>query len=414
LQEKPTEEYIMPLFSHQSFNKKGELISGKIDATSLNAAKDLLRGQGLMPTKILSLEHGNAEHWYSFLFEKNIEFKSIILFTRQLSVLLRSGVPLLQAIELLTEQFDGQMQRVLISIKDGLKSGEPFAAELAKHPRVFSNIYVQLARAGEASGKLEVILDRLTVYLERTEEQKKRIKKAMTYPIVMLCFALLVMVGFIVGILPRMTDMFTKSGQELPGPTQLMINMSDFLTNHYLGLGIGITLFVVSFMYWSRTSEGRLKIDSFLLKAPLLTYFVKTKAVVQFCKTLGMLLESGVHLPEALDIVSNIVDNKVLVHKLSEARDKIIKEGKIAKYLKETGIFPSIASYMISTGEQSGKLAPMLITVGNDYDDELNEIIDGLTAAINPIMTVVLAGIVVFIVLSIFMPIMQMGDIAGI
>ncbi len=404
----------MPLFSHQSFNKKGELISGKIDATSLNAAKDLLRGQGLMPTKILSLEHGNAEHWYSFLFEKNIEFKSIILFTRQLSVLLRSGVPLLQAIELLTEQFDGQMQRVLISIKDGLKSGEPFAAELAKHPRVFSNIYVQLARAGEASGKLEVILDRLTVYLERTEEQKKRIKKAMTYPIVMLCFALLVMVGFIVGILPRMTDMFTKSGQELPGPTQLMINMSDFLTNHYLGLGIGITLFVVSFMYWSRTSEGRLKIDSFLLKAPLLTYFVKTKAVVQFCKTLGMLLESGVHLPEALDIVSNIVDNKVLVHKLSEARDKIIKEGKIAKYLKETGIFPSIASYMISTGEQSGKLAPMLITVGNDYDDELNEIIDGLTAAINPIMTVVLAGIVVFIVLSIFMPIMQMGDIAGI
>lgn len=404
----------MPLFSHQSFNKKGELISGKIDATSLNAAKDLLRGQGLMPTKILSLEHGNAEHWYNFLFEKNIEFKSIILFTRQLSVLLRSGVPLLQAIELLTEQFDGQMQRVLISIKDGLKSGEPFAAELAKHPRVFSNIYVQLARAGEASGKLEVILDRLTVYLERTEEQKKRIKKAMTYPIVMLCFALLVMVGFIVGILPRMTDMFTKSGQELPGPTQLMINMSDFLTNHYLGLGIGITLFVVSFMYWSRTSEGRLKIDSFLLKAPLLTYFVKTKAVVQFCKTLGMLLESGVHLPEALDIVSNIVDNKVLVHKLSEARDKIIKEGKIAKYLKETGIFPSIASYMISTGEQSGKLAPMLITVGNDYDDELNEIIDGLTAAINPIMTVVLAGIVVFIVLSIFMPIMQMGDIAGI
>ncbi len=414
MQEKPTKEPIMPLFSHQSFNKKGELITGKIDATSLSAAKDLLRGQGLMPTKILSLEHEGAAHWYSFLFEKNIEFKSIILFTRQLSVLLRSGVPLLQAIELLTEQFDGQMQRVLISIKDGLKSGEPLASELAKHPRVFSNIYVQLARAGEASGKLEVILDRLTIYLERSEEQKKRIKKAMTYPIVMLGFALLVMVGFIVGILPRMTDMFTKSGQELPGPTQLMINMSDFLTNHYLGLSIGITLFVISFMYWSRTPNGRLKIDSFLLKAPLLTYFVKTKAVVQFCKTLGMLLESGVHLPEALDIVSNIVDNKVLVHKLSEARDKIIKEGKIAKYLKETGIFPSIASYMISTGEQSGKLAPMLLTVGNDYDGELNEIIDGMTAAINPIMTVVLAGIVVFIVLSIFMPIMQMGDIAGI
>ncbi|MBL4588238.1 type II secretion system F family protein [Candidatus Babeliales bacterium] len=167
----------MPLFSHQSFNKKGEQTSGKIDASSIAAAKDLLRGQGLMPTQITALAESGERQWYSFLFDRPIEFKSIIVFTRQLAVLLRSGVPLLQAIELLTEQFDGQMHYVLVSIKDGLKSGESFASELGKHPRVFSSIYIQLARAGEASGKLEMILDRLTVYLERTEEQKNELKK---------------------------------------------------------------------------------------------------------------------------------------------------------------------------------------------------------------------------------------------
>ncbi|MBL4588239.1 type II secretion system F family protein [Candidatus Babeliales bacterium] len=236
----------------------------------------------------------------------------------------------------------------------------------------------------------------------------------MTYPIVLLSFAGLVVVGFMMFVLPGMTSMFTKSGQALPGPTQLMMDASYFLTNYYIIIGIALTLFITSFKYWKQTPNGRLKIDTFLLRAPFINYFVKIKAVVQFSKTLGMLLESGVHLPEALDIVSNIVDNKALVHRLSEARDKIIKEGKIAKYLKETKIFPSIASYMIKTGEESGKLAQMLTTVGNDYDEELNEIIDGLTAAINPVMTILLAGIVIFIVLSIFLPIMQMGDIAGI
>jgi type II secretory pathway component PulF len=404
----------MPLFYHTSFNKKGERITGKIDATSIPAAKDLLRGQGLMPTTIESLSLEHEQSWYQQLFAKKVDFKSLILFTRQLSVLLRSGVPLLQAIELLTEQFEGEMQRILISVKDGLKSGESLASELAKYPRVFSNVYIQLTRAGEASGKLEVILDRLTSYLERIEQQRKKVQGAMIYPIILITVALLVMVGFIGFILPGLADMFIKSGKPLPGPTAFVMAISDFFKTQYVLVGVLVTAFMGSFLYWRQTPGGMLTIDSFLLRAPLINYFVKTKAVVQFCKTLGMLLESGVHLPEALDIVSNIVDNKVLVHSLSTARDKIIKEGKIAKYLKETGIFPPIASYMISTGEQSGKLATMLITVGNDYDEELNEIIDGLIGAINPIMTFVLVGVILFIVVSMFMPILQMGDVAGV
>ena len=170
---------------------------------------------------------------------------------------------------------------------------------------------------------------------------------------------------------------------------------------------------VVGFKYWKSTSAGRRKLDELILKLPMISYFSKTKAVVQFSKTLGMLLESGVNLAEALDIVCNIVTNTVLTGKLKAARDKIIKEGKIAAYLKETGMFPSIASYMISSGEESGKLAEMLLTVGEDYDRELTELADGLTEKINPIMMLVMGVIVTFIVLAIFMPIMQMGDMPG-
>ena len=184
------------------------------------------------------------------------------------------------------------------------------------------------------------------------------------------------------------------------------------LKNFTIIISISIAC-VAGFIYWKNKPSGRYKIDEIILKAPIVSYFSKTKAIVQFCKTLGMLLESGVNLSEALDIVCNIVDNEVLTHKLREARDNIIKEGKIAKYLKKTGIFPPIATYMISTGEESGKLADMLLTVGNDYDNELIELTDGLTDKLAPIMMVIMAAIILFVILAIFLPIMLMGEGMG-
>jgi len=404
----------MPLFQYEAFSKRGNKVNGTIDAVSMQAAKEMLQGQGLMPVRIGEVAGESTGFSLTSLFEKKIQHRTIILFTKQLAVLLRSAVPLLQAIELLIEQFDGKFKRVLISVKDGLKSGEPLAKELSRYPKVFTNVYVQLVKAGEATGKLDLILERLTVYLEKTEETKKRIKKAMSYPIMMLSFALLVVVGMLTVLVPKLRGMFDKMGKELPWPTQFMISASDLVTNHFILLTVGSVIFGVIFMYWKSTPSGRYKLDDLFLRFPLTAYFSRTKAIVQFTKTLGMLLESGVNLSEALDIVCNIVDNKVLTQKLQEARDKIIKEGKIAKYLKETGLFPNIASYMISTGEQSGKLSDMLLTVGNDYDEELTELTDGLTAKITPVMTIVMGLIVGFIVLAIFLPIMSMGDLAGV
>jgi type II secretory pathway component PulF len=321
---------------------------------------------------------------------------------------------LFASIELLTEQFSGQLERILINVKDGLKGGEAFASTLENYPNVFSNIYVQLVRAGEATGKLDVILERLTTYLEKGEETRKRIKKAMSYPIMMLSFAGVVVLGMIGFVVPNIVSTFAQTGAELPVPTKILMMLSDFLSNYYLITG-GIFIVIIGvFSYVRSTISGRLALDKLNLKLPFISYFSRTRAVVQFSKTLGMLLASGVHLSEALDIVSNIIDNMILTRAIKSARDKIIKEGKIAQYLKETNIFPPIAYYMIKTGEESGKLAEMLLYVGDEYDMQLTEIIDGLIAKINPIMMAVVGGIVFFIVLAMFLPMVRQGEALGI
>lgn len=405
----------MPLYKYESFNKRGKKVSGTIDAASSQAAITILRGQGLMPIKVeeTSQEAAGVSFW-SRLFRKKIDLRTKVLFTKQLGVLLKSGIPLLQALELLTEQFEGDFKHILINIKDGVKAGESLASEMAKYKRVFPNVYTQLVKAGEASGKLEVILNRLTSYLERTEETQKKIKKAMAYPIAMISFSLLIVVGVISFLVPRLKDMFSNMGKELPGPTQFLISLSDLFLNNYIIITIVTLVLIVAFMYWQGTPKGRYRIHATILKIPMFAYFSKTRAVVQFSKTLGMLLESGVNLSEALDIVCKIVDNEILRKKLLEARENIIKEGKIAKYLKKTGMFPAIASYMISTGEESGELAQMLMTVGADYDAELSELTEGLTNKITPIMTIIMAVIILFIILSIFLPVMQMGEALGV
>ena len=404
----------MPLYRYDSFNRRGARVSGTIDAASGAAAKELLRGQGLMPTTITEVGQDSARSVFMSLFEPTIDPKMVIIFTKQFAVLLRSSVPLLQALELLIEQFEGKFQRVLISIKDGVKSGESLAKELSKHPKIFSNVYVQLVKAGEASGKLDAILERLTEYLEKAAETKKRIKKAMSKPLMTLGLVGVVVVALLTMVVPSMMEMFSKMGKELPGPTQFLVNVSNLLTQHYLVLSIGILVFLMWGSYWKNTPVGRYRLDELFLKFPMTAYFSRTKAVVQFSQTLGMLIESGVNLAEALDIVCNIVDNTVLTKKLKEARDNIIKEGKIARYLKETGIFPNIALYMIGTGEQSGKLGHMLLTVGNDYEVALMELTDSLVDKINPIMTVAMGIIVGFIMIAIFLPIINMGSMVGV
>jgi type II secretory pathway component PulF len=404
----------MALYSYQAFTKAGKKVSGSVDAQTLAGARDQLIKMNLYPIKIVAAAQEVTTGFnLSAVFVRSVPLKTKILFTKQLAILLRSGVPMLEAFDLLIEQFDGKMRSMLISIKDGLREGQSLAQGLSKYPKVFDNIFIQLVRAGEATGRLEVILERLTVYLERRQEINARIQKAMTYPMIQLGVIAVVVTFLMTVVVPQMAENFKRSGKMLPTPTRIVLGISSFMRSYYLVVIILIILLIIAYRAWKATPNGAKTIDRLKLKIPIVQFFTRMGAVVQFSRTLGMLIEGGVNLADALDIVCNIIDNRVLADSLQQARENIIKQGKITQYLKQTGVFPPVAIYLIKTGEETGKLDVMLLTVAQNYETELNEYADGLSSAIDPIMLLIMGVIVGFIVLSVGMPLMQQATLAG-
>lgn len=400
----------MALYAYEAFSKSGKLVKGVLDASSIISAKEQLSRQGLFPTSIVAATQEARYGFFKRLFMRNVSIKDKMLFSKQLAVLLRSGVPLLQSFELLIDQFTGRFQAILISIKDELREGVSLAEALKKYPNVFDTIYVQLVRAGEASGKLETILDRLNEYAERREAIKKKLRDAMFMPIVQLSLAIVVVIGITTTVIPQMAELLSSMNQELPSITRILMSISSFLINNYLILLTIITVGISAFFYWRSTDAGARRLDEIKLKIPLVSYVTKTNAVVQFSYTLGMLLEGGVHLSQALDIVVSVIDNRILADTLNEARDKIIKQGNISQYLKQTNIFPPIAIHLINTGEQTGELDSMLLMVAKNYETDLADAIDTLTTALSFGMLILVAVTILCIVLAIVLPMFSMGQ----
>lgn len=403
----------MALYSYEAFSKDGKKVKGVIDAPSQAVVAEQLMRQELYPIAIYLATEEARLNFFQRLMQGKVSLKEKILFTKQLSVLLKSGVPLLQSLELLVDQFKGRLHSVLIQIKDEVKEGKPLADAMGQFPKIFDSIYVQLVRAGEASGKLDEILERLTEFLERTAQVKSRIRSAMQYPIVQMVIAVGVVIILLTAVVPQLQGLFEAQGENLPITTKIMMIVSEVVKKYFLIVIPIIGILIVIFLYWKRSRSGKIFLDKLKLKLPVIKYVTRTNAVVQFCYTLGLLLESGVHLSEALDIVVKIIDNSVLREALVEARDKIIKQGKISQYLKESEVFPPIAMYLIQTGEETGQLGQMLLLVSKNYETELGELIDRATGLISPIMLVFMALIVGFIIMAIAGPIMQGGQAFG-
>lgn len=403
----------MALYSYEAFSKDGKKVQATIDAPSADALKEQLARQGLFLTKIELTGGTSSAGFFKRLFEKKVTPKDKILFTKQLAILLKSGVPVLQAIELLIEQFEGGTKNMLVRIKDDIKEGISLADALSKYPKVFENLYIQLVRAGEATGKLEIILERLTTFLERREAIAKKVKGAMQQPIIQLVVAVLVIGVLVMKIVPDMAKNFASQKAELPGPTQFILSVSHFLLDHFI-LIVGSIIAVVSlFKLWKSSAIGGRQYDQLKLKLPIIKDLSQMNAVVQFSYTLGLLLEGGVNIAEALDIVVSVIDNRVLADALRIARNNIVKEGKIAEYLQQTKMFPPIAIYLIKTGEQTGQLDTMLLTVAETYEKDYVELIDTLTGLISPIMLLGMAVIVGFIVMAIALPMMAQLENIG-
>jgi type II secretory pathway component PulF len=403
----------MALYTYQAVSREGKKVAGHIDASTTQGARELLVKQGLFPTRVmLATDERALEPWYRKLLRRDISLKDKIFFTKQLSVLLRSGIPLVQALELLVEQSTGPLSRVIITLRDGIKEGRSLADGLSRFPETFDSIYIQLVRAGEATGNLEPILDRLTEFLERRDELRRKVVSALRYPLFQLLVIVLVVLGLLSFVVPQIASVFQGQNITLPLPTRILLGASNFILNHYIILALLISSIVGLFLFWRSTPNGAYTLDVFKLKLPLIGYFARTSAVVQFTRTLGMLVEGGVNLAESLNIVVKIVDNRVLSDALEKARENIIKQGKIAQYLKETDLFPPVAIHLINTGEQSGELGPMLNTVARYYEDDLRERSDALSGLLGPAMLIVMFVVVGFVIAAVMMPIQQIQSMA--
>jgi general secretion pathway protein F len=406
----------MPVYEYSALDASGKNLSGIIDADSAFTARQKLRGSGVFPVEVkevsVSIPSGlpSGPVSVSGLF-KRIKPAEISVTTRQLSILLAAGVPLVGALDALGSQIPNPLlKRIVAQIKESVNEGNSLAASLSQHPKHFSNIYVNMVRAGEASGALDVVLGRLAEYGEHEHALRNRFKAALAYPIFMCFVGSLVLFFLITFIVPNITRVFTEMEHTLPLPTLALIALSGFLKSFWwviFLLGVAIVIGIKQFV---KTSKGTHMWHRLKLRMPVFGAINQKIALGRFARTLGTLLESGVPLLSALDIVRNVVNNVLIGEAIDNASEEIEAGKSLAIPLGRSPWFPSIAVQMISVGEQSGELESMLNKISDTYEKEVESQIMGLTSMLEPVMILVMGVVVGFIVISILLPIFEMNQ----
>jgi type IV pilus assembly protein PilC len=342
-----------------------------------------------------------------------VKTKDIAVTTRQLSTMISSGIPLLESLEILQEQTsDPGFKIVLDKVIDRVRSGSDFSSALSEHPRQFSKIYVNMIRAGESSGQLDVILQRLADYMESAEELKREIKAAMTYPVISLVLILSITIGLVVGVVPQFQAIFDQLGaQKLPAPTQILLAVSNALTEHVLALLAVLAAAAVAFALYIRTGPGQRHWHWFLLHMPVFGPLFRKVAISRFSRTFATLIQSGVPMLAALDIVAATAGNVLVEAAVLKAKEAVTRGETLGDPLTATRVFPPMVTRMISIGEKTGALEKLLMKIAEFYDQEVRATVKALTSLIEPLMITVMGFIVGFIVLAIFLPIIQMQKI---
>jgi len=391
----------MPQFQWKGKTRSGEAQEGVITADNREAVVEMLRRQQILPTAVR--EKGKEIALPKF--GGGVGHKEIAIFTRQFSVMIDAGLPLVQCLEILGEQQKNRtFQKVLLAVRADVESGSSLADALRKHPKVFSDLFSNMIAAGESGGILDTVLQRLAAYIEKMVKLRSAVRSAMIYPVVVIVIAIGVVVIILWKVIPTFATLFDGLGVALPLPTRITIALSKFL-GRYIFL---IVVVIIAGMYflnrWHKTEKGRRIIDAFLLKLPIMGILLKKVAVARFCRTLGTLTASGVPILEGLQITAHTAGNAIIEDAIMETR-KSIEEGRtIAEPLEETGIFPPMVVQMIAVGEQTGALDAMLSKIADFYEDEVDEAVANLMAMLEPVMIVFLGLIIGGIVISMYLP----------
>lgn len=383
---------------------KGEVVKGELAANSPEEVKSFLRKQRIVPKSISQKQKS------FFQFGVKVKDKDLVIFTRQFATMIGAGLPLVQALEILSKQTENKgFAKIINDIKNDVESGSTFADALKKHPKIYSDLYTNMVAAGEAGGILDTILVRLASYIEKAQSLKRKVKGAMVYPSVVITVAILVIVIIMVFVVPTFSKMFTQLGGTLPLPTQLIIKMSDFLGGAggviILAAIIGMIVFILQFR---KTEKGRVVTDAIILKTPIIGILFKKVAVAKFTRTLGTLISSGVPILDGLNITASTAGNKVIEKAVFTVRQGVSEGKTIAEPLSNAKVFPPMVTQMIAVGESTGALDNMLEKIADFYDDEVDNAVANLTSMIEPILMVFLGGTIGFIVVAMYLPIFKL------
>ncbi len=399
----------MAEFEYSGVDKAGKKVSGRLEAVNDGELRMALRGQGIRPTQV-SLVGAKKAGFLGAAKVGKVPLDVLVVFTRQLQVLISSGIPLVQGLEILTEQVtNANLRTIILTLKEKVSQGAYLWESLSAYPRVFPKLYVALIRAGEASGSMDQMLKRIARYMEDLDRLTKMLKSAMMYPIMVISIGVGVVSMMLIFVIPKFEEMLKSGNQELPVPTQIVINLSHFLVNNILFIIVGGVLFFFMQKTYFESPEGRAAKDRFLFRMPLFGPLAQKGGVARFTRTLQTLLTSGVNLIDAIDICQTTIDNAVLEDAVGKIRAEVESGKTLGAVVGKLGVFPTMAVQMIGVGEATGNLDKMLEKVADFYEGEVETTVAGMTKLIEPLLLVFMGGMVGGIMIAMYLPIFKLA-----
>lgn len=396
----------MAVFEYRVRDRSGKILTSSMEAETMSQVRDLLRAKNMMIVEIKPPKAGlNADVKIPFLSDRPPGLKQVAIFSKQLATLINAGVPLVQSLNILQKQIENKaFQAIMKTIRTDVESGTPFSEAIAKHPKVFNRLYINLVRAGETSGTLDSVLERIAAFQEKDLALRGKIKSAMTYPVIVLVFAIGITYFLLTTIVPQFANILVQLNAPLPFITRMLMAVSEFLQNSTLIIVAAIVVIVFAYRAYYATPKGRRIIDDIKLRLPVFGNLIQKSAISSFARTFGLLISSGVNIIESLDITKGTANNAIVEETIENAKNVVMVGEQMSSSLATSRIFPPMVVSMVSIGEETGALDSMLDKVGDFYDREVDEAVEGLTAAIEPLMIVFLGAIVGTIVAGMFLP----------
>nr|WP_309685237.1 type II secretion system F family protein [Armatimonas sp.] len=395
----------MPTFVYDVIDSSGNTVKGRMEAESEGAVLSRLHEQRL---HILGISEQKTSSLFSGGSQKAMgapKLQSLVVFSRQFATMIDAGLAVLKCLDILEQQTkDPPLKQALTAIKRDVQTGISLGDSLTKYPNCFSKLYINMIRAAELGGILDTILDRLAQFLEKEQEIRQKVKSALTYPVIVLVFAMIILAAMFMFILPTFKQMFSDMGAKMPPMTEALFNMSDFMVHNWYVFVFGPLFTAIGVKQYGKSDAGRYKLDLLKLKIPIMGEIVLKLSVARFCRTFGTLLNSGVPMMRAIEIVSETAGNEVLTRAIMETKTALREGSRLSPPLVKSGLFPPMVTHMIDIGEETGRMSEMLVKVAEFYEQEVDATVKALTSLIEPILIIFLGVIVGFIVISIMGP----------